>query len=111
METAPEDKTSDNTRKVASVELEQQVDVTPITAWKEGRLVFHDESFESLAVKLERWYNVEIHFADPAIKSIRFSGTFEKENINQVLNYMQITTPIEYTMKLNEITIRTHNKP
>lgn len=110
-ETVPETKISENTRKVAKVELDKQVDVLPITAWKEGRLVFHDETFESLAVKLERWYNVEIHFTDPEIKSIHFSGTFEKENINQVLNYMQITTPIEYTMKLNEITIRYHNKP
>lgn len=109
-EPAPEDNKRENTRKVAAIELDQQIDVIPITAWKEGRLVFHDEPFESLAIKLERWYNVEIHFDDPAIKSIHFSGTFEKENINQVLDYMQITTPIDYSMKLNKITIRYHNK-
>jgi ferric-dicitrate binding protein FerR (iron transport regulator) len=110
-EPATEMKTRQKTLEVAAVELVPHVDVTPITSWKEGRLVFKDEDFESLAVKLERWYNVEITFEDPSIKSIRFTGTFEKENINQVLNYMQVTTSIEYTMKLNNITIRNHKKP
>jgi len=102
----PSIKSRNNTRDVPAVKIEPKVDVAPIVAWKEGRLMFHNETFESLAIKLERWYNVEINFEDPEIKSIRFSGTFEKENINQVLNYMQITAPIDYSMQLNNITIR-----
>ncbi|MDP4240528.1 MAG: DUF4974 domain-containing protein [Bacteroidota bacterium] len=69
-------------------------------------MVIKDESFLTLSHKLEQWYNVKIHFEDEAVQEIRYTGMFEKENIDQVLKYLQMLTPFEYDMKLNEITIR-----
>jgi len=40
------------------------------------------------------------------VQEIKYTGEFEKENINQVLRDLQILTPFEYDMKLNEISIR-----
>ena len=88
------------------VQIVQKVDVAPIVAWKDGKLSFKNENFLTLAYKLEQWYNVKIHFEDEEVQDITFTGKFEKENINQVLRYMQIITPFEYTMKVNEIFIR-----
>ena len=88
------------------VQIVQKVDVAPIVAWKDGKLSFKNENFLTLAYKLEQWYNVKIHFEDEEVQDITFTGKFEKENINQVLRYMQIITPFEYNMKVNEIFIR-----
>ncbi|MDP4290023.1 MAG: FecR family protein, partial [Bacteroidota bacterium] len=88
------------------VEIAEKVDVTPIVAWKDGKLIIKDESFLTLSHKLEQWYNVKIHFEDKEVQEIRYTGMFEKENIDQVLKYLQMLTPFEYDMKLNEITIR-----
>jgi ferric-dicitrate binding protein FerR (iron transport regulator) len=88
------------------VQIAEKVDVTPIVAWKDGKLCFKNESFSSLAYKLEQWYNVKIHFEDMEVQEIKYTGEFEKENINQVLRDLQILTPFEYDMKLNEISIR-----
>jgi len=88
------------------VQIAEKVDVTPIVAWKDGKLSFKNESFSTLAYKLEQWYDVKIHFEDTEVQEIKYTGQFEKENINQVLKYLQILTPFEYDMKVNEITIR-----
>lgn len=88
------------------VQIVQKVDVAPIVAWKDGKLSFKNENFSTLAYKLEQWYNVKIHFEDEEVQDITFTGKFEKENINQVLKYLQIITPFEYNMKVNEIFIR-----
>lgn len=88
------------------VQIVQKVDVVPIVAWKDGKLCFKNESFSTLAYKLEQWYDVKIHFEDTEVQEFKYTGKFEKENINQVLKYLQIITPFEYDMKLNEIFIR-----
>ena len=31
------------------------------TAWVENKLVFDNETFEEVALKMERWYDVTIH--------------------------------------------------
>ena len=89
--------------------IEPKVEVAPIVAWKDGKLSFKNESFSTLAYKLEQWFDVKIDFEDTAVQEIKFTGQFEKENINQVLKYLQILTPFEYDMKVNEIHIR-HKK-
>jgi transmembrane sensor len=86
--------------------LDPKVEVTPIVDWKNGILSFKNESFSSLSYKLEQWFDVKIQFDDPDVQEIKFTGQFEKENINQVLKYLQILTPFEYDMKVNEIHIR-----
>ena len=86
--------------------LDPKVEVTPIVDWKDGILSFKNESFSSLSYKLEQWFDVKIHFDDPDVQEIKFTGQFEKENINQVFKYLQILTPFEYDMKVNEIHIR-----
>ena len=93
------------------VQIAQKVDVAPIVAWKDGKLCFKNESFSTLAYKLEQWYDVKIHFEDTEVQEIKYTGKFEKENINQVLRYLQILTPFEYDMKLNEISIRYKKQP
>jgi len=75
------------------------------TAWVENKLIFDNESFEDVATKMERWYNVEITFSDAKIKQERFTGTFENVTIQQALDYIGVTTPFHYSMQGNKITI------
>lgn len=59
------------------------------TAWSENRLVFEDEAFGDMREKLERWFDVSIVFEDKLIEQYRFTATFEKENIVQVMKALQ----------------------
>jgi ferric-dicitrate binding protein FerR (iron transport regulator) len=55
-----------------------QVNTQFYTSWKDGKIVFRKETLEEIAKKLERWYNVEIRFADEDLKNEIFSGTLLK---------------------------------
>ena len=65
-------------------------------AWKNNRLYFEDESFQDLAVKLERRFGVTIHFMNEEIKQYPFSGRFDDIIIEQVLEALQFASPFYY---------------
>jgi transmembrane sensor len=104
----PAGKTDSVTEQPAGQEeitVSQFVETEKYTAWKDGKIIFDNETFENLSVILERWFDIKIHIEDESLKKIRFTGTFEKETIEQILNIMRLTTPIKYTMNKNDIYI------
>jgi len=75
------------------------------TAWMNNKLVFKNEPFEQLANSLERKYGNNIIFKNDLLKSIKFTGEFEKEDINQILLSLQIVTRFNYKISGNNIYI------
>lgn len=75
------------------------------TAWMYNRLEFRGEDFETLAAKLERWYNVKIVFEDENVKKLNFNGSFEKENVSQALRALSTANSFNYKIHSNEIFI------
>jgi ferric-dicitrate binding protein FerR (iron transport regulator) len=75
------------------------------TSWKDMRWLIVRETLESLAVKLERRYNVQISFTDEALKDFSFSGTLEDETLEQVLKAIRLSAPINYTIRQNTVTL------
>lgn len=68
-------------------------------AWKENKLMFEDELFSDIAIALERWYGVKIEFGDEMIRNYRFTGNFEKEDINTVLDFLKESRSFNYTIE------------
>jgi len=81
------------------------VDVNPIISWKDNRFMFRDEKFADLALKLERWYNVDIKINDQKLQNTPFSGVFVKETVEQSLNALKLAAPFKYRMEKNQIII------
>lgn len=75
------------------------------TEWIHDRFVFQDESFGDLAVRMERWYNVQVEITDPELKEKRLTGNFEKETILQALEALKISLPFSYEIKGAKIII------
>ncbi len=98
-----------------SLIVENLSDLAPETEWTNGRLVFRNTSLEELERKLERWFDVEIEFADETVKTRRFSGTLERESILEVISYFGISQYVDYKIKGNVITFYSEkpgtNKP
>jgi ferric-dicitrate binding protein FerR (iron transport regulator) len=75
-----------------------------LVSWKDQMLVFTGESFEDLAIKMERWFNVNIKIDNDDLKAQRYNGKFvHNETVYQVLEAIKITTPIAF--KVNGDTI------
>ncbi|MBL0356442.1 MAG: FecR family protein [Chitinophagaceae bacterium] len=88
------------------------IDSTVIeTAWVQNRLIFSSETFEDIALKMERWYNVKIEFADEDLKDETLTGNFEKETVMEAFNALQIATRFSYVIKYDKITIYKNTAP
>ena len=72
------------------------------SAWIAGKIYFDDEPLDQIAVKLERWFNVEITFADQQLKSHRFTGTILKNKpVDQIMQALELLSPIRFKHQVN----------
>jgi len=72
-------------------------------AWKEGLLVFRDDPMPEVVRRLNRWFNVDIQLEGPELKGWAYTATFEDESLEQALELLKISAPIEYTIKRREM--------
>jgi len=101
----PSNNNSDNEN--SKLLISKKIDTKVYTAWRENKLVFDNESFESIAIKFERWYNIEIIFQDESIKRYRYTGVVQNETIEQALEALQIASPFYFTVNQNKFVLTT----
>ena len=83
----------------------ENVNVEPVISWKENRWIFENQSLSQIAVELERKFDVQIHFESERLKTFRFTGIIIAEPIEQVLEVMSISAPINYKLKGRVVTL------
>jgi len=68
-------------------------------SWKDGLLIFKNDSIGYIARKLSRWYNAEIILTDERVEKYTCTATFADENLLQVLELLSLATaPIHYEL-------------
>jgi transmembrane sensor len=75
-----------------------KTDVEQATAWTKNKLIIRSENLESLCTKLQRKYNVTFVFINEEIKKHRFSGVLLDETLQQVMDVIKLTAPVDYLM-------------
>ncbi len=75
------------------------------TSWVDNKLIFQDERFADVAKQMERWYGVSIRFDSEDQQELRFTGTFEKETVQQALDALKLTAAFNYSIEGTQITI------
>lgn len=73
------------------------------TSWKEGKLVFRNDSMHEVARRISRWYNVEINIKGDELKNYTFRATFENESFTEVLKLLKASSPIDYVEHKREM--------
>ena len=71
-------------------------DIEKYISWKDGKLIFKNESIINIANRLSRWYNVEFEFKDKEARDFTYTATFVDETLFQILDLLKIATPITY---------------
>jgi len=80
----------------------QNVKTAFYAAWIDGKLFFDDEPLDQIAVKLERWFNIDIVFANQQLKSYRFTGTILKNKpVDQIMQALELLSPIRFKHQVN----------
>lgn len=75
------------------------------TSWLQNKLVFQDEDFETLARRMERWYNISIRFNKTGMKQLRFTGILEGETVAEAFSALHLTEDFRYRIEDSTIVI------
>lgn len=81
-------------------------DAYEVLAWKEGRLIFNNETIGEILPKLELWYGVEISNQLTFNMQKPYSSTFEQENLDNILLNMGEVLNFNYEIKGNDVTLK-----
>jgi len=82
------------------------------TAWKDGRFIFSNQSFETTMRQIARWYDVEFEFMDTGVSNLRLGGTVSRSTrLSTVLEAMSATEKVSFIFKANKIYVKSLTKP
>ena len=79
----------------------KKVDPELYIAWKDGKIIFRDETLGEITDKLEKFYDVKFKYENTDIADkYRFTGTFyAKTPINEVITMLKISIPMHVSLK------------
>jgi transmembrane sensor len=75
-----------------------EVNVEEYIEWTEGKLYLRNEPMDVVAGKLERFYSVDVEFADKEILQYSFRAMLQNEALEDVLRFMEISLPVSATL-------------
>jgi transmembrane sensor len=90
--------------KLKDINILSDVRTELYTSWKDSRWIIYREPLNTLTPMLERRFNLKIIFDDEQLKKYKFTGTIENETVDQILNALRLTAPLNY--QINRDTIR-----
>lgn len=77
------------------------------TSWRYGEMIFDEITFEDLAHRLERNFNVKFKFERPAMKKETLNGSFRKtESLETILKVIGTSIPVKYTINKDTVYIK-----
>jgi len=80
------------------------------TSWKDNRWIIEREKFGELVKKIERRYNVKIILESDELLDYHFSGIIEKETLEQLLEILRLTIPVQYTIDVGKVYLNLDKK-
>lgn len=66
--------------------------------WTRNKLAFDKETFEEIAHKLERWYDIKVEIKDEKIRNTEFSIIIEDESLQQVMEALRVAGKFKYAI-------------
>lgn len=84
----------------------QQVEVEQYIAWLEGSFVFKSMKLEEIMRQLRRWYDFDLFYQNPEVKSYEFRGSIDRYmKIERVLKMIEETTRVQFNTEGRLITV------
>ena len=74
-------------------------------SWHENILIFNHTPMSDWTRSIERWYGVKIDILDDEIKNYHFNGTIKDETVRDVMEILEMTLNVSYTIDNKNITI------
>ncbi|WP_163711322.1 FecR family protein [Mangrovibacterium lignilyticum] len=68
--------------------------------WTRGIFTVRGETIESLAIRLERLFDIQVHFGDEEVRRHTYSGSMKDDNLGNILEALEYASSLKY--KWNE---------
>ena len=75
-------------------------------AWKDGVLFFKNATYSEVINKLENWYGISLSTDGYPESEWNFSGKFEDEALDNVLEALQFGHDFTYSINRNEVRLK-----
>lgn len=83
-----------------------QADPELVVAWTKGLFYYKNTPMETVMNQISRWYNVDIAYADPTIKSQTFSGSVSRyDHVSKILGAIEFIEAAKFKVEANKITV------
>jgi len=76
-----------------------------VISWKDNRLVFRNESLQSVFESLGHWYGVTFDVRDSSLLSIHYTATITDEPLEEILTLLSHTIDITYDIEPAKVVI------
>ena len=74
-------------------------------AWTQNKLYFEDETLEDIGHLIERWFGKKVTIANESLKSVRYTGKFENETMEDVLSYLKLSKSFNFRIGTDNVVI------
>ncbi|MDN5216234.1 DUF4974 domain-containing protein [Fulvivirgaceae bacterium BMA12] len=98
--------------EMANVKLKNQVwrksnfDYDKVIGWKDGILLFENERFEEILVRLERWYGVEFEVHGQADPDVLINTRYHNDPLERILKGLSFTYKFSFEIREKSVIIR-----
>jgi ferric-dicitrate binding protein FerR (iron transport regulator) len=79
--------------------------IIPEIAWTQNKLYFEDENLEDISLRIERWFGKKVVIQNEILKNVRYTGNFEKENLETVLSSLKLSRSFNFKIQNDVVTI------
>lgn len=93
----------------ATPRMHEAVDVERAMAWREGKLVFDDESLADAAARVNNYSRVKIVVEDAPARALKVSGIFNAGDTSAFVEAVQSYFPVEITTDESTVQIRSRS--
>lgn len=85
----------------------RKVDTELYTAWTRGEFRFDNTSVEDIFKILQRWYRIEVCYANPRVREEVFSGKLPRfDNLKTILDIMAKVSDVSFELKGNTLVVK-----
>ena len=87
-----------------------KTDTDQYTSWARGEYIFKSQTLESIFMRLSKWYDFNVVYEAPEIRTMRFTGSFLKDNdLPYLMNQITSVAKLKYQIEDNTITLSNNN--
>ena len=86
----------------------KKVDVSEFVAWKDGKLNIRNQRLEDILIRLSKWYDINIFYANKEAKDLRFYVNIDRySDLNELLDKFEKTDLVRFEIKGNVVKVMT----